>query len=157
MQPIAYVGSAEGGGIYALDEGYSDHLQDIHAVAQASPLAPGGSDADCGFDRLFIVLTWSMPATVRCTPIVDKVDIAAAVFDIELPAVAAGTRRSHVFERMLRMPFLVDGVESYRHAPRGTWFALRMETVGGLADGDLIFDEVVLEYDVLSPTKGVVA
>lgn len=157
MRPRAFIGSAEDGAIYAMDEGSADGASAYNARGQTNPIAPSGADMDSSFDRVYVTLTWSMDATVRCTPIVDGTLVTAAQFDITLTGSPLGERQSRVFERALFKPFMQDGVEQYREGLRGTWFALRLETVGGVADGELIFDEVTLEYTPGSPTKEIVS
>lgn len=153
MIPRAFIGSAEGGGIYALSQGYRDGDSPVEMVAQGNPVAPGGADNDCVFNRIFLTLTSSMQVTLTVVPVVDGVEISDAAFTVELTALPTAERTSHVFERSLYQWHRVNGVQKYKKGLRGTWFDLRISSSGGIGSGDLIFDEVVLDYDVESPTK----
>lgn len=157
MIPRAYVGSASDGKIFLLDEGHQDDGQAVDILAQSNPLAPGGADGDCTFDRVFITLTWSMNATLRFTPLVDEVEKTDSTFDIVLTSTPTEARKSKVFERTLREPFKRAGVEKYKKALRGTWFSMKIETIGGIGAGDLILDEILLEHEIVNATKELVS
>ena len=183
--PSAFVGSAENGAIFVLNTGNSDAGENIPVRVQSNPLAPAGPSADCTFDRLFLTFTWSIGVVLKVTPIVDGEALEDASYQITLDRPDTRQRRSRVFERILRRVAYRGNIESFKYVPRGTWFAVRIETVGprrlsltdlaivgtpGEADpftgeviqdadypprapGDLILDDALLEFEVLSPTK----
>jgi hypothetical protein len=156
MIPRAFIGSASGGGIYALNQGHKDGGADVNLRAVSNPIAPAGVDWDHSFNRVWITVTWSMSVTLLVTPIVDNVELADAAFSIVLAAGPTDQRRSQVFERPLYIPFKRAGLTKYRRILRGTWFALRVESDGGLGSGDVILDSVELDFDPLAPTKEIV-
>jgi hypothetical protein len=142
--PRAFLGERDGPGIYELDRGHSDDGAAIEVRAESRPLGPAGPDGDCSFDRLYLMVTWSMAATLRVTPLLDEEPLPW--FDLELTGGAA--RKTAIFERELAME--KDG---YMAALRGTWFAVRIETVGSLGAGDLILDGAQLDFTILEPSK----
>jgi hypothetical protein len=153
MIPRAFIGSDADGKIYALNQGHMDDATGVDFLAESNPVAPGGTEMDCIFNRLYVTLTWSMPVTVRCTPVVDGVAITASQFDIVLAALPTSERQSKVYDRALYQPHVRGGVAKYRKALRGTWFAIRVQSINGIGPGDIIVDEVNLDYDVESPSK----
>ena len=152
MIPHAFLGSGEDGSIWALGRGHDDAGIPIPVRVQSNPLAPAGPSADCGFGRLYITLTWSMDAHLVVTPIVDGRPLADAAYNIRLSRPADGRRASAVYERILRLTATMRGRPAFTYEPRGTWLAVLIEA-DSLGVGDLIIDDAVLEYDVLSPTK----
>jgi hypothetical protein len=150
MIPRAFAGSATDGGIYELDVGHMDHESVITVRAETNALAPGGSSADHSFDWLRVSLTHTMPVSVTVTPVVDGLPLTVAAFTVNLPAETK--RKSKVFERPIRVPHMRDGVATRTYSPRGTWLSVRLEATV-TSPGDLIFDGVDVEYEVLTPTK----
>lgn len=146
MIPRTYLGQDGGAGIYELDRGHQDAGAAYEILAESRPLAAAGPDADCLIDRLYVALTFNMCVTLRVTPIVDEVDQES--FDITCAVAPGERRRSRVFERELTVER-----NGYRTGLRGTWFSVRIESIGGLGAGDLILDAVSAHFHVEQPTK----
>ncbi|MCY3623038.1 MAG: hypothetical protein OXH68_15185 [Gammaproteobacteria bacterium] len=155
--PRTLLGEAGGNRILLVGEGHRDGVDPLPIRATTNPFAPAGASMDCSFDRLFITLTHSGQVHLRCTPIVNGEHITAAAFDIELPPPVG--RRSHVHEE----PLFRDSAHGrYMEGLRGTWFQLQIDSVqtddagnmtgNGIYPGDLILDEITLEWESLSPT-----
>ena len=150
MIPAAFLGSATSGDIYATDTGTSDAGEPIGIRIQSNPFAPAGATMDCTFERVYLTLTWSMDAVLLITPILDGVPLDRDSWTLALARPATGRRKYQVFERVMRRT--KQSTIPYKYALRGTWFALRIETVGQLGEGDLILDQVALEFEPLQPT-----
>lgn len=129
--PSAFAGSASDGSVWLLNSGNDDAGLDIPVRVQSNPVAPAGANADCTFDRLFVTLTWSIGVTLRVTPIVDGDKLEDAQFDIVLDRPYGIRRQSQVFEKILRLTAIINGEPAFKYVPRGTWFAVLIETVGG--------------------------
>jgi hypothetical protein len=145
MIPLTFVGSASGGGVYRVDFGSTDGGEPIYVQAETNAIAPGGPGADHSFDWLRVTVSNTMAASVIVTPMLDGQPLTAAAFTLTLPA--RTERRSTVFERLIRLD-----VGGRTYAPRGTWLSVRF-VVPALAAGDLILDDVEVEYDITTPTK----
>lgn len=149
--PRAFIGSATDGRIMLLGEGHQDAGQDIDTRLTTNPFAPAGAAMDCSFDRVYVTVTHSARVRLRCTPIVDDEYQTGAAFDIELAQPTS--RRSQVVERQLYQRSTRHSVFPYMEGLRGRWFQLEIDSADGLFPGDLIFDQIALEFDPLSPTQ----
>ena len=150
MIPAAFLGSANGGEIYAVDQGPTDAGVDIPVRMRTNPFAPAGASFDCTFERIYLTLTWSMDCVLLITPILDGTLLDEESWTVTLRRPASTKRQSRVFEKMLRRT--KRSTIPYMYALRGTWFALLIETMGPLGEGDLIVDQAVLEFEPLEPT-----
>ena len=186
MIPAAFFGSGAGGDIWLANRGVRDDGVWVPIRVRTNPVAPGGTNADCSFDRVFITLTWSIGVKLAIAPVVDGEVLADAGFNIEVERPASRQRISRVFERILRRTAMIRQSPAFKYVPRGTWFALEIvgrvavsladladitlipgevdaftgdvisEAQGDFNPGDLIFDDALLEYEVLSPSKELV-
>lgn len=152
MEPRAFIGSAAGATVYLVDDGFTDGAAAFDAgPIEPLPVAPAGADGEAVYHELRLALTHTMACTVRLTPIVEGIEKDA--IDIVLEAQAARTER--IFELALSEGFIdpMSGVEEMRTALRGAWFTVRVETVGGVAAGDLIFNGIVVTTEVVSESR----
>jgi hypothetical protein len=101
-----------------------------------------------------------MACTVRVTPFVDGV--AQTATDVALEE--EEERVSRALEIALTQALDLDDEEHARFYLRGTWFSVQLEVlvpesiaspelVAGLDVGDLIFDQVELEFELVRETK----
>ncbi len=148
MIPMAF--GAGGNRILRLDTGHQDAGEPLNASITTGELAPAGASADCTFERLYLTLTHTAACELLVTPILDGVALPET-HSIELQPEME--RRSRVFDLPLSRVLEVGGVEAYRYALRGTWIAFRLETVGGIGEGDLIFDSLDVRFTVETPSK----
>ena len=133
--------------------GFQDNAADYLPLAKSNPVAPAGASGECEFRNVYITITHSMEVDIRLTPIIDFVPLDGTggqpderlVFS--LPAL--GARLTERFEMGLSIPFPLVGPERFRNAPRGAWFQLQSEALAPLAAGDLIFEQVELQFEVL--------
>ena len=146
--PRALIGSATDGRIMLLSEGHEDIGAPVDIRATTNPLAPAGAAMDCSFDRVYVTTTRTARVHLRCTPIVDGEHVTTGAFDIELPQ--AVRRQSHTHEQVLTKQ---SEHGDYKEGLRGRWFQLEIDSVGGVFAGDLILDEVAVEWEPLSPTR----
>lgn len=157
--PRTLLGSASDGRIMLLGETHQDIGTALNAKLVTNPCAPEGAAVDYDFARVYITLTHDSQVHLRCTPLVDQKKVrsgtitvagetvSSGVFDIEIPQ--PPERRSYVHEQILSEKSEYDEA---LEGLRGRWFQLEIESVGGVFPGDLILDQIVLEYEVLSPT-----
>lgn len=148
MIPKAYIGSATDGRVWLVDDGHTDDKQPFEFRVTSNPLAPGGADMDCVFERIYITLTWSITTTVNVNVLVDDVTIENSGPSIPLVKPAGGGRATRVFEKILRKPTRWR----YLAAPRGTWVSTSITSMVS-RPGDLIVDQVDIEYEPLRPSK----
>lgn len=133
--------------------GFQDNGADYIPLAKSNAVAPAGASGECEFRNVYITITHSMAVDIRLTPIIDFVPLDGTggqpderlVFS--LPAL--GARLTERFEMGLSIPFPLVGPERFRNAPRGAWFQLQSEALAPLAAGDLIFEQVELQFEVL--------
>lgn len=150
--PVLFLGELGGNRLLQADDGYQDGGNDIAIRAESVPWAPAGAGGEAIFTALFLAFTSTMAVTITVTPIVwviDGEDVTVtelASQDIVLAANAARVTSKH--ELGLSVPLMNGLVEVARFAPRGTWFAVRLEAAA-LAVGDLILDGASVEYEVV--------
>jgi len=133
--------------------GFQDNGADYIPLAKSNAVAPAGASGECEFRNVYITITHTMEVDIRLTPIIDFVPLDGTggqpderlVFS--LPAL--GARLTERFEMGLSIPFPLVGPERFRNAPRGAWFQLQSEALAPLAAGDLIFEQVELQFEVL--------
>lgn len=170
--PRTYLGMADSAEIWRTNEGYKDGASsdggdppvytggtDYAARATGLKLAPAGADKESIFAALWLVVTHTMAVNVRLTPIVDGVewDGSGDTSDerITLTLAAKTKRTTEKFLIPLSVPLLIAAIEQGRNAQRGTWFQVRVQTVGSLAEGDLIFEANILEFEPSEATTAV--
>lgn len=137
------------------NSGFEDDGVAYAPMLRTNPVAPAGASGECIFRNAFVTITHSMATDIRITPIVDFVPLDGTggqpderlVFS--LPDLTATGRRTDRYEMGLSLPFPLTGTERFRNALRGAWFQLQLEAINGLADGDLIFEQVELEHEVV--------
>lgn len=135
--------------------GFVDNAVAYVPQLRTNPVAPAGTSGECIFVTAYVTLTHSMATDIRITPIVDFVPLDGTggqpderlIFS--LPDLTATGRLTERFEMGLSLPFPLTGTERFRNALRGAWFQLLFEAINGLAAGDLIFEQVELEYEVV--------
>lgn len=144
-----------GAAILQVGTGVTDRGVAYELFAETARVAPGGTGGEAIFTRLYVALTWSVGVTVRVTPIVDGVAEPACTVDLVLPTPSDGRRQTDVKEiGLVRHLLGRDGVTPVvAVALRGTWFAVRLETVGAIAAGDLIGEGVDVEAEVVSTSR----
>ena len=149
--PRLFLGHSGSGALYLLGSGVADGAAAFTPLLETAPIAPGGWGARCGFNRLYVPITWTMATTLRVIPIVEGVEKAPV--DIELAE--QPERKTDLFELALFEPFLgADGVtEVGRVALQGTWIQFRITTAGGLGPGVLFIHDPVLDFDVLEEDR----
>lgn len=137
------------------NSGFQDNLVDYVPSLLTNPVAPAGASGECVFLTAYITLTHSMACEVRITPVVDFVPLDGTGGQpderlvITLADLTAAGRLTERFEMGLSLPFPLVGTERFRNALRGAWFQVLMEAINGLAAGDLIFEQVGLEFEVV--------
>jgi hypothetical protein len=135
--------------------GFQDNGVNYIPSLLTNPVAPGGASGECIFRNAYFTLTHSMDAEVRVTPIVDFVPLNGVGGQpderivITLADLTATGRETDRYEMGLSLPFPLTGTERFRNALRGAWFQLLFEAINGLAAGDLIFEQVELEYEIV--------
>lgn len=133
--------------------GFQDNGADYLPLATSNAIAPAGASGENEFRNVYITITHSMGVDIRLTPIIDFVPLDGTngqpderlVFT--LPPLAA--RLTERFEMGLSIPFPLTGPARFRNAPRGAWFQLKAEALAPLAAGDLIFEQVELQFEVV--------
>lgn len=146
-----FLGERGGNGINEMDVGTTDDGVAIAAVGETGHFAPGGESGEAIFTAFYLTVTHTMAVTIRLIPVLDGVEKTAQQKDVVLGNEAS--RKTKIIEVGLWEPVNDDlGAEVGRCAMRGTRIQCRVETVGGLAAGDLILDEVEVEYEVVLET-----
>lgn len=143
-----FYGQDGGNGLFKSDDGHQDDGQSYSLVAKSEPLAPAGSDGECTFPAAYLTVIHTMAITLRLTPYVDGV--AKTAKDIVLTT--KSDRTLEMFEVGFAELHSPSGTERGRFHLRGTWFSLKVESLG-LATGDLLLEQAVLEYEVVRETK----
>lgn len=162
MEPILVLGQRAGAKLLRADKGFTDDGTAIVVLAETEPVAPAGVTRDCLFDSVYLTVTWTMGVTLRLTPILDGELMSEEAVDLNLEEQFAGDtegkRRFQPFVMRLNQDAFEGERLVGREGMRGTWFALRIASVGGIARGTLIVDGVSLEYDdELTETREAVA
>jgi hypothetical protein len=134
--------------------GFEDNTVPYVPSALSNAVAPAGASGEAVFKNVYITITHDMAVDIRLTPIVDFVPLDGTngqpderlIFS--LPDLTPD-RLTERFEMGLSLPFPLTGPARFRTGLRGAWFQLLAEAINGLAAGDLIFDQVELEYEVV--------
>lgn len=149
--PLKVIVGAAGDSLYIDGIGAEDGAAPYVARLEYDPIAPAGVGGDALFTRAVVVLTNTAGATVRVTPILDGEALTDEAVDLVL---AARERpRTARYEIMLTRPLDdAGGIEQGRAALRGTWLSMRLETVGMLSCGILIFESTEVEWAPLRET-----
>ena len=143
----AFVG--DGNDLVRVDEGITDNGAAFAMLVQSRPHAVAGAGGEAVFRRLFLSMTWTMAVQLRVTPIVDGVDKPSVL--VTLPAEA--NRRLQTVEVALTEPYIRGAITRFMHALRGENLAIRIESVGALAAGDLILEQAEIEATPVRETK----
>jgi len=152
MDPILVLGRRSGNALLQVDEGYTDDGEDIEVLAESVPVAPAGVMRDALFDSLYFTVTWTMGVTLRITPILDGEEITDEASDLELTERFESDgdempRRSRTYVKRLNRDLFDGETRIGRVGMRGTWFGVKIESVGGIGRGALLVDAVSLEFD----------
>lgn len=159
-----FYGQAGGPKVYEGRVGTTDDGTAFGVYAKTRPIQPGDTSGETVFSAFFLAITWTMAAVIRVTPIVDGIayDGTGDTTDERrtITLTAQDTRKSQTF-LLPMMRRLLDPVDPditiSKFFFRGTRVQALIETIGELGDGDLIFDEVVVEAKPVLDTKTVVA
>ena len=153
--PVLFFGGRDTeANVLQVSDGFQDNTADYVPLALSNPVAPAGASGECIFKNVYITMTHDMASTIRLTSIVDFVPLDGTGgqpderLTITLPDLTPN-RLTERFEMGLRLPFPLTGTERFRNALRGAWFQLAAEAIGGLAAGDLIFDQIELDYEIV--------
>lgn len=152
--PRLFLGELGGNRLLQADDGFQDAGLAIAVRLESELLAPAGPGGEAIFSALYLVFTATMAATIVVTPIVWSVEDGEVVrTELETQSIVLASepeRRTTHHELGLSVPLLepVTLIERGRFAPRGTWFAIRLD-VAALAAGDLILDGVSVEHEVV--------
>jgi hypothetical protein len=153
--PTLFFGGAVSANVLQTNDGFEDNGVDIIPLARNNQVAPVGASGECIFTNVYVTITHSMLVDIQFTPIVDFVPLDGTGgqpderITISLPDLTGTGRLTERFEIGLSIPFPLTGPERFRNAMRGAWFQLQADTVTPLAAGDLIFEQVELEYEVV--------
>jgi hypothetical protein len=142
--PKLFLGQSGGNALLKADDGYQDAGTPIAIRLETVPLAPAGPGGEAIFTALFLTFTATMAATVTVTPILDGTTLASQTISLQ----AASERTTTRHELGLSVPYVDGGQERLRTAPRGAWLQVRL-TVTAIGPGDLVFDGVNVEYEVV--------
>ena len=132
-----------------VDYGHTDDGNGVVIRARTNPVAPEGAAMECSFDRVYVTITRSAALDLLCTPVVDETLLPDSAFAIKLDQPTTD-RSPYTHEQVLRTPR--EG-GAYFSGLRGRWFALQIDSAAGVFAGDLILDQVDLEYSRVSPTE----
>lgn len=148
MAARVFFGQGGGGAIYAAGESALDGGNAFDARARTARIAPAGASGECIFPAVWVVLTWTMPVTVRVTALVDGVEVTSA--EIVLPSQATRVTERREIGLSIRLVDAHLNIEVARFSPRGTWLQVEVKTTPVLADGELIFEGIEAEFEVVS-------
>lgn len=133
------------------NDGYEDDGQPYDLLARTRQIAVAGTSGEAIFTALYLTTTtFADLVTLFVTPSVDGVPLETQ--QVHLGGVANPNERAVVKELALSVPFLRDGVEVMRTAPRGTWFDVTIETRIGLGNPSStrqIIEAIEVEYEVV--------
>lgn len=150
--PRLFLGELGGNRLLQADDGFRDAGLAIAVRLESELQAPAGPGGEAIFPALYLVFTATMAASIQVTPIVWSVENGEVVrTELETQSIvlaAEPERRTTHHELGLSIPLVHNLIEQGRFAPRGTWFAVRLD-VAALAAGDLILDGVSVEYEVV--------
>jgi hypothetical protein len=161
-EPILALAQGGGAGVFRYGSTREDGGASYEMLALSQPVAPAGEAQEAVFCALTLVVTHTAAAVLRVTPVVDGQPhdgtggTSDERFTINLEA--ASTRTTELpFEMGLSVPLMLGGVEVGRLGMIGTWFQVKVETVGGVgASGtDLIVDLVALEWEPVQNQRNV--
>lgn len=142
-----FFGTRSDGRLLLADAGYSDDGVSYPVLARTNPVAPGGPGGEVLFTSVYLVVTHTDALTLKVTPLVDG--YPAEPFTLQFVQSPVQIREDR--EVPVSVPYLVEGVEMARFAPRGAWFQIQVETVG--APVDFTIEAADLEYEVLRESR----
>jgi hypothetical protein len=125
--PKLFFGRIDDPTLLEADAGYTDDGVAYDLRAHTQRVAPAGTGGECIFPTLYLTTThYENTVRVYVTPFVDGAALEQQM--VELVGVPGSTGETRVHEIALYVPYLRDGVEEMRVAPRGTWLAVEVET-----------------------------
>lgn len=129
------------------DVGSTDNGADVEARAETNALAPAGVGGECVFTNVYLTVIHELgaPLEVRLVPILDGEEQAPLELTLE-----AGEPRRKQHEFGLSVPYPSAENPKHLYAMRGTWFAVRVETVGALPAGRVTFEGLEVEHEVVT-------
>lgn len=148
-----FLGESGGGRLLQADQGSHDDGVPVYARLETVAAGPGvGGEAI--FPALYLALTHDVDATIDITPILSGMNDDGTPFERELEVqqilVAATAERMTVQHQLgLSEPYLVDGEEMGRWAPRGNQFRARVVALVH-SQGDLVFEGIGVEMEVVT-------
>lgn len=133
-------------------------------LARLHPIAPAGFGGECRFVALHLVVTHSLGAVLRVTPLVDADALRGSASSVStplgtvsmVPVLVTLPQQGAPYTRITRtltIPLLQrltndsSGVEETRQSPRGAQCAVLIESVGALGTGELFLDGAELEFE----------
>lgn len=143
-----YMGAA--GTLYRGNVGQQDAGETVTSRVQTRETAPAGPGGEAIAHNLYVALTRLNPSSLDLvvTPLVDGEELEADTFTLE----GVASPVTEVLEVPLSVAHTDDeGEELLRTAPRGTWFAARLETDG--PDGLLVLEGVALEQEIVRESE----
>lgn len=158
--PTLFFGGIDtNGNILEFGAGADDNGVAIDLLALSDPIAPAGASGECIFKNIYLTITYDMTVDLIITPIIDFVRLDglagaippgyAGVVDeqLTLSLVAGAARQTERFEIGMSLPYPDTATERLRTALRGAWFQVDVSIAAGLAAGDLILEQVELEFE----------
>lgn len=152
MFAALFLTDADSGRLLQADVGTHDDGVPVLARAETVPAGPGvGGEAI--FTALYLAWTSNCAVTLDVTPIITGTNDDGTPFDRELETqellIDATPEPMHVQREIgLSDPFVVDGVELGRFAPRATWFRTRIVALVH-TEGDFILQGLGVEMEVV--------
>lgn len=143
-----YLGA--GGTLYRGNVGQTDAGAAVTSRTQTRETAPAGPGGEAIAHNLYVAVTRSNAAALDLvvTPLVDGEELEADTFTLE----GVVSPVTEVLEVPLSVPHTNDdGDELLRTAPRGTWFAARLEAAG--PNGLLVLEGVALEQEIVRESE----
>jgi hypothetical protein len=158
--PRLFYGRRLGVALLQSETTVADDGQAYDLLLRSDRIVPAGFGGEAIFPVLYLATThYAANVTLFVTPYVDSV--ALDTQQVVLVGVPGSSGEHRVHELALHQPFLVDGIERLRTAPRGTFFQVKVETRAGLGSpiGLVEIDLIDVEVEVVreGDTAGEVA
>lgn len=156
--PLAlFMGQGNGPKVFKAFEGATDDGVAFYPEAETRCLAPAESSGECIFTAIFLAVTWTMPVTLRVTPILDdrRYDGTLGTSDERRTIVltSQAVRQTETFLVPVSVP-LYDPVDTdlevARLNMRGQRFGVFVEATTPLGAGDLLLEDVQVEFEVVA-------
>jgi hypothetical protein len=160
--PLLAFGSAEGGGLMVVGEGFTDAGLAYEAVARSNPAAPETIGEQAVYPAIRLALQHreeAGPEVVEpdthdftVAALVDGNEVATSTFRLSLAPVTDVTNPPRRVLRVYWVPFsysrLEGGTEVGTERPSGTLFQLELRWPGS----DVAVDHALVEYDTKAAT-----